>query len=915
MPPDRPSPAQPLSREAIDAAVRERLAPDQAGTALRIVETIERITAGNEELVRLVLDEGPAPWEPGHQAISSLTRPLSRVARWVDETLLPGLPEQAAVLLRLGRDLWPLGRDLIAALPAPDPPYDLMSAYDHLAHTGLITTNTAGEPLIVPLIAACLGRAPAPPRAEAWWQNASQWYADQGLPGPALRAARYAEDTDRTQELIEAHGDAIIASGWPDDLVAAVDELPPAQTSLRLRILQGHAARISGQPQLADRILSTVSIDTSSWGEAAPDDLAWRLASVAYGRADFKGAIEACTAGRTTNEPSEDRAMRLATLAMAQWMLGDSDSAARAAAEALAAARTAPDGVLAHTQLAQSLLLSGARRHNALAAALGSAERSGNLFLIQRTLVNLADAHLVAGDYAAARDAALRAIDLVERTGPAGCFASALHNLGEALVGLGDLDGARLQFLRCLDIARSNGLDRTPAALWGLAEIDYSLGHLGDARAAYLEAIDLARETGERQVLVPALARLATVVATEPADNADLVLAQRLAEESAAEASEEIQAEAITALGWVALARTALDEAAALGIRASEAARSHGNRRALGPALELLAAAESDPDLSGGYLQEALAVYQRCGAVLACDRVSLSLSRIPGEAGLRGAAARAAVRRLRRAGVAPRVLHPTGVAATGSLQISVLGGFDVARDGVPIPASAWRSRQARTLLKLLAARHGRPIGREELCETLWPGDDPAKTGHRLSVLLSTLRGALDPGKHHCTEHFIAADSQGVRLMISSATLDLTDFLDDAAEAARLTDEGEEGAARQLLTDLLAGYRGEAFEEDPYEAWAEDVRHHVRAAWVQSLRLAARLAGRAGDIDVAVTCLVRILAADPYDDPAHRMLVAVLVRARRHGEARRAFDRWVRAMNDVGAEPPGDEVLSPVVISR
>ena len=251
----------------------------------------------------------------------------------------------------------------------------------------------------------------------------------------------------------------------------------------------------------------------------------------------------------------------------------------------------------------------------------------------------------------------------------------------------------------------------------------------------------------------------------------------------------------------------------------------------------------------------------------------------------------------------------------GSIEIRVLGGFTVTRDGVPVPVSAWRSRQARTLLKLLVARQGRPIGREELCEILWPGDDPAKTGHRLSVLLSTLRGALDPAKRHATEHFVGADNQGVRLVLGNATLDLLDFLDDAVEAGRLADDGEEEAARQLLADLLAGYRGEAFEEDPYETWAADVRDHVRATWVQSLRLAARLAGRAGDIDAAVTCLVRLLAADAYDEPAHRMLLAVLVRAGRHGEARRAFDRWTRSMADVGAEPPDPGLLEPAPPAR
>jgi hypothetical protein len=43
-----------------------------------------------------------------------------------------------------------------------------------------------------------------------------------------------------------------------------------------------------------------------------------------------------------------------------------------------------------------------------------------------------------------------------------------------------------------------------------------------------------------------------------------------------------------------------------------------------------------------------------------------------------------------------------------------------------------------------------------------------------------------------------------------------------------------------------------------------------------------------------------------------MLVAVLVRAGRHGEARRAFDRWHRAMAEVGAAEPDADTLGVVI---
>ena len=79
-------------------------------------------------------------------------------------------------------------------------------------------------------------------------------------------------------------------------------------------------------------------------------------------------------------------------------------------------------------------------------------------------------------------------------------------------------------------------------------------------------------------------------------------------------------------------------------------------------------------------------------------------------------------------------------------------------------------------------------------------------------------------------------------------------------------------------------------------------------WLRALRDLARLYRRDGDADRAATALVRLLDADPYDEWAHRALVGTLVGAGRHGEARRAFDRWVGAMRAIDAPTPDLAVL-------
>ncbi len=314
-----------------------------------------------------------------------------------------------------------------------------------------------------------------------------------------------------------------------------------------------------------------------------------------------------------------------------------------------------------------------------------------------------------------------------------------------------------------------------------------------------------------------------------------------------------------------------------------------------------------------GYLTEALVLWQRAGAVPAADRILVLLGRLPGAAGPDRMAAKEAGSRLLALGVravdgAP-VLPAEGVSAP--LHIRVLGGFEVLVGGRPVPMTAWRSRQARTLVKMLVARRGRPIPRAEVCEILWPDDDPARTAHRLSVLLSVVRGVLDPAKAWEPDHYLRADLTGLSLDLSHATVDAIDLLRDTAHADQLARSGEEARARVLLAEVDAGYPGDAFDEEPYEAWANALREETRAVWMRALRTAAELARRAGEHDQAITTLVRLLAADPLDESAHRLLVGVLVEAGRHGEARRAFDRWGRAMRSIDAPGPPDSVLRAV----
>ena len=67
------------------------------------------------------------------------------------------------------------------------------------------------------------------------------------------------------------------------------------------------------------------------------------------------------------------------------------------------------------------------------------------------------------------------------------------------------------------------------------------------------------------------------------------------------------------------------------------------------------------------------------------------------------------------------------------------------------------------------------------------------------------------------------------------------------------------------------------------------------------RSLADTAAEHGDADGATRYFLRILERDAYDEEAHLGLVAALLAAGRHGEARRRYGLYATKMDEMGVE--------------
>ena len=728
--------------------------------------------------------------------------------------------------------------------------------------------------------------------------RAAAWFEARGELAPALRSLAESGNQSELARFLRERGAEVVASGEVDAVLRHAEQLPAELRDQELELLVGEAHRTRGDLEAA--------LD-HFWAAAGDADelhagLAWRIGLV-FDPSDLSEAWRIYSLGRIEQEDTPDEAILLARQAGIQHDLGNLDAARPLAARALRAAEACGNPMaLAHAhnvfgRLADDAAdLAGAITH--YRASKDAADRAGYVRQMIVGRSNVGDGLIQQGKYVAALQELAEAIRLAESTGFRLLLPLRLSTRGEALAGIGLIEQATsdceesVAMNRAMGGAASNGGGALPA----LGDMYRTRGLLRLARLAYEEAAAVGKRRGP---LVRRLgqAGLALVIVDDDPDEAT-----NLAEEALA--GEPLTREGLFSIlgaGWVALARDERERAEALACEAVQVANARSNPAGIAEALELQAM--SAPEAPGELLrlEEALGIWNEIGNPLRAAQVELALARLSDPPD--DLAAERARRRLRRLGVrasaagAAGLLMALGPEHAPPLEIHALGAFRVLRDGVPVPGSEWQSRKARELLKLLVARRGHPVPRDQLLEALWPGEASAKTSNRLSVALSTVRSVLDPAHSHPPDHFLRSSDDA--LMLGRVVCDTEAFEGDAEAGLAALRDGREGEAVELLEAAESAYSGDFLEEDLYAEWATPVREQLRATYIAVTRA---LAQGSDDSLLAARYYLRLLERDPYDEQAHLGLVGAQAAARSHGEARRSYRAYVTRMEELGVEP-------------
>lgn len=750
---------------------------------------------------------------------------------------------------------------------------------------------------------------------------ASEWKAlhaaaakeciERKAPAEALRHLLAADDYAAFVSILTDHGSAMVERGELAAALQATDLPAEYLDDPQVQRVLGQAQQVRG---LWTDALQHFQRAGRNRGELDPA-LAWRIGLIAFAQGEFTDVQALMRRTRMAQEDTLEETRVLTLLASAHRMTGDLAGLRSVAGRARAAAQRCGDPRAwssVHHVFALLSAAEGNRRQVDVHCtdALRSAEAGQDLLQLAWTRACRAFHQFEAGAPRHALADAEIALSLGERCQNPFYVAHALTTRGRARCRLGMLDEATADFTTAIGLLRRIGSRFLAWPLCGLGDVHRTRGQLIRAQAAYEEALALAEPCHDVFGLSSALTGLARITTAD-----DFEAAREYADRAVGLGEGLRSVAALVTRGWVKLMGDDRHGASADANRAVVAARQRRDDLGLAEAITLNVLASSDPSVGAAALREAIDIWHETGCRVEEAATIVVAARI--NAPIHDLDAYPADQVLRDHGIdvdLRRIAGPLGVLVRSApgIFIQTLGAFRVIRDGFPVPNTAWKSKKARDLLKVLVARR-RPTPRDQLIELLWPKVDPALAGNRLSVLLSTVREVLQP--QASGEGPLVTIDGAVSLNRSQVRVDVEDFLTQAT-AALNADRAKSPDATARLATAVTAYTGGFLEDDPYQDWAIALAEEVRATHIALLRaLAARLRD-ALDTDAVVRYTLRLLEQDCYDEEAHLNLVGVLLGAGHLGQARRHYKNYVRRMKEIGVQPrPLRDISRSEIISR
>jgi DNA-binding SARP family transcriptional activator len=243
-------------------------------------------------------------------------------------------------------------------------------------------------------------------------------------------------------------------------------------------------------------------------------------------------------------------------------------------------------------------------------------------------------------------------------------------------------------------------------------------------------------------------------------------------------------------------------------------------------------------------------------------------------------------------------------AARGLVEARLLGAFQLRVDGRPV--TGWPGQRGPSVLRFLLSRPRYRCSRDELLAEFWPEVAQEVARNRLQVAVSGLRRVLaEVTRTNLIEFADGGYRINPELLVE---VDVERFEGALSAARRAERSGAADAALAAYREAAELYQGDFASDAPYEQWALLPRERLRLSYLDALDRMSRIQLQLGRLDDCIATGLRMLAADPCREDAHRLLMRCYARQGRTYQALRQFEFCTRMLKGTLDVQPSPETV-------
>lgn len=217
-----------------------------------------------------------------------------------------------------------------------------------------------------------------------------------------------------------------------------------------------------------------------------------------------------------------------------------------------------------------------------------------------------------------------------------------------------------------------------------------------------------------------------------------------------------------------------------------------------------------------------------------------------------------------------------------TIEIKMLGGFEIRVNGKPVLAQLAQSRKATALVQYLVLRRGERVSHKVLTDTLWAGERSTNPDMALRAILHRFRNMIDAEGLDEMEGCIVT-SRGYYQWNPHLDCSVDVFeVNDLSELARKESDAEKRS--RIYEQIVNLYDGRLLPRSASEPWVESVSVRLHGQYRTAILNLLELCKKWGESTRIVALCTRALELDPYEERLYLEKIVALETLGRHEEA-------------------------------